>query len=345
MELKPALAQPDQAEEWCLGWKLESTRPLLPTEVGDLQLENNRLLRKQWGLGCGCPLVFFAPLFLFVATQNVMKQNAQAAEWAAGALVLLLLPSAWMLLKANDSRERLRGRHGDLKNGIVKRFSGLATDFERPDILLNRSNAATETPSCWIEVLPVSQQLFSINGVRTKKEVVAPIAFLAATPQSASSAAYWHQAGGGHDVTLRPLSADEKAELQRHSRLIVRRPFWGAVFLNCWVGLPIFVHWTMNEPLKIEPMGYFLIAMAMLANFSLWRTYNVARHLKQDAEAGEVALLRPPLKIDSSPPESGDASELRAALWEILPFSGLIWTADGKPSSWRKVQDTQSLTR
>jgi hypothetical protein len=76
--------------------------------------------------------------------------------------------------------------------------------------------------------------------------------------------------------------------------------------------------------------------VAAWSNWTLWRTFSLSRKIARDVDNGQVALLRPPLKQAEVVGEP--ASELRAALWEVLPESGLIWTADGVPASWRKIK-------
>lgn len=323
-------------EEWCLGWKLTGTRPLTAAELDDLQRESNRLRRAIWGFGCGCPILFFAPFFIFAILYDMGRSNPAAAEWAAAGLLIALLPSAWTMLRANDANNQNRGRPDDLRAGIVKRFAGSPENSEQPDLLANQDANSSLNESPWIEVLPHSQQIFSINGTRPKKWIAAPIALLASMPENASSAAYWHGAGGGDDVTLRSLSHAEKEEVLKHSRTIWRRPFVGAIIFDVWIGLPVVLHWTTGAPIRMEPMAYFLIAMALWSNWTLWRSFALSRNLVRDGESGQAALFRPPLKQENL---TADApSELRAALWEVLPHSGMIWTADGRPSAWRKAK-------
>jgi hypothetical protein len=344
----PFTGPPSATVEWCLGLPLRSRRPLTFEETVNLRGQVRRLNTRGYAGGCALPVIFLLPFFLI----SFFYQNSPAgASISAFILLLLLFPTVWLFLRANDVLRWAKGLQGDLKAGYVKQFEGALKDLDGTNQMEagllhyiaylsydDRTAAEAGLQRVVLEILPASNRIWKINDEPQRQWRQAVPVAVAAQPEFAAIASKWLQPvaiTAEHQIYQgqRELSQEEQSELHRTIARMVRRPLWSALFLNAWIGVPFAVHVATHTPIKMEPLAYFLISFAVFADIALVQVLLMAWRLSRDIVEENVRIVRVP-----GPRLTPDGSESDSIL-EFLPNSRRLWTENGKPAVWRRVHD------
>jgi hypothetical protein len=303
---------------WLAGLPMAGTRPLTDGERAVLKRMARRCL---WTFILA---LFLSPtLFLGILIGSAVFHIESLADSPAFSSILLLTfcSPAVAVLVARDASRKRKGIRGDLKDGTV-------WVFERP---------AEQGISKFarIEILPVSEVLWTLDGVPTTKWKRAVPGEASATPEYAATAAEWVAPAIPEDdrsphFNDRELASAELVELRRH----IRRIRWGSVpwafGLDAWL---LLAWWsadfsaTPRHPVKPEPVAYFACLLALLWTLLAIAQWRHAARLARDAAIGRAVIVRVPVTV-------GDTTTLSDVM-EYLPVSRVDWSIAGKPARWR----------
>lgn len=354
--LQPFETPKSDFEEWCLGWKSTGTRFLSSEELLTLLRETNRLATLKSIYVVVMLLWCFGPA-LGVSIASAFGFNVPMFIYGAAPIGMMI--GGIFLLLVSDISKRYKGRRADLKGAVVKRFIGRISQLnpiDFPSCFPLPSDSNEDKNEGWLEVLPNSQWIYSINGTRPPKPLHAPILKIAASQVNSVSPASQNNASSesftfDRVTASRPLSFAEKEELTRHSQLIWRPHVFHALSLNLITALLVWALWKPGAPIEGHAITLGWSALVLYFNGRLLQGFRLSLRLLRDKKAGQVMITRPTSEFDIIPQPIGEkfptakqmTLELSARQWEILPHSKLIWTADGNPASWRKIEIQKSI--
>lgn len=352
-----------------MGLPLVENRALLPGEIDELSSEAARLRSRGCLMGGCAPLVFFIPIIVLASVDHLLKGAPAIQGWFVLGMVFAFAAMAAYFLKANDYFKQSKALRRDLQTATIKRFVGPRsmyqdtsqqnyTQAQQPGQAAPVSDRP-EPEFVEIEVLPLSHRLWLRDGQVVGGWEEAHWSEVATAPHFASMAAAWveplrapsrssqePQILDSNQHGQRDLSAAEISELQRRARKAWLRPFWPAFFLTLWLCIPLSIRLFTNEPIRNGPMAFLLLFFTGLAYYALLQGLVAAWSLRKDIEIGIAVILRVPVSIlygfvsNGTPPaptpEDGTPQEANTVI-EILPYSRLDWTENGKPAAWRKI--------
>lgn len=337
--------------EWCWGLPLVATRSLAPQERVELEEERRAQHGGCWGWGCGFPLILIGAVLgaVFIsetfATFFKTQRGTDLGAVLTFALILLtVLAPAYALLRAKDLDKWGTGAFEDLRENRVSVYQGTSPQAEAklwgdgsssPSSPWKAPQAQTGPPrEHTLEVLSASRRVWTWEGQRVGKRLAALPAEIAEVPDSATRAAAWASPlpqtalrEASENATRRDLSHAEREEVTRHAKKLWKRPLWPAIGLSAWIGIPLSLHLLTHTPLKLEPMAYFIGAMALWCNGNLVSFVVVSRRLSHDLQNGFVVAAR--FAPDENEPNAPQSVE-------VLPTSGIEWTRNGAAAPWRQ---------
>jgi len=233
---------------------------------------------------------------------------------------------------------KLRRVREDLREGTADCFEGMASPLARElEQLRRRGHPPNAGEALRLDVLPRSGLVVCVHGKRCKPWISAHLASVAVGQPHALRAGLPEGvaptgAAGRLSLQRRSLSAEERAELDRHIERLRRNP-WAAIAAT--IGLVAAASWQLHHGPAVEgwgalrrlfdPMMVGWYALALLTVVGYARRAIAARKLDDDRR------LRWVVTVD----DQESAGALRAARLEVLPVSQLAWTENATPASWR----------
>jgi hypothetical protein len=202
----------------------------------------------------------------------------------------------------------------------------VATDLRRGRVMVFRSTSTGDEA----EVLPQSRVLWRFAGVETgtwetvecRRVADRDGEFETLAPEDAPAPLRDHV----YRLGRRPLGPKERAELQRHVGRIPRRIVTEllAVALVA-AALARFVEWLSRDSIDDGLSTAALVAVGLIVTGRAFLRLRERTRLKADLQNGFVLRVR-------RPPDADPDDPLHA---EVLPLSGVVWTAEDRPSPWR----------
>lgn len=179
------------------------------------------------------------------------------------------------------------------------------------------------------ERLPFSGLLWTINGKLTPTISVAESVPVANLPETASVAAQWlsptmSTTEKNYFSNKREISASEVRELRRHQLHLAWERWRSLYAFDLYLVLVVVlsskaVHLEIFDWLGVAALGTTLLAFHTRA----FRDLYTANSLSQDIASRRLLIVRV---------ERGQAE---SPIYEVLPRSGMPWSVNGAPASWR----------
>jgi hypothetical protein len=307
---------PPGANEWYAGVPLQGTRKLLPEERYELQVQQGRFRFK------GCVALLLAPALLAIAlaVPLLMDLSFLSDSFVPPLMLALMFMSTWLLLVGRENVRYGRWLKADLRAGYLKQFG--SPDAEQPTLL---------------EVLPVSNRLWRMNGDILPTWANAPPVWVADVPEMAHVAAEWVLPVEGAPVdephtNWRTLSSAEKQELTRHARRLALRLLPASLFFTAWFGILVGValHEHGVPPSSLQAIVLLMITLAI--NWGLIRHVLQSKRVVRDRDVGQIVVLR---WLRQEENQAADSPPSLSPPMEVLPHSRLIWTENGRAAHWR----------
>jgi hypothetical protein len=306
---------------WYAGLKAVGERPFSDedsAEADEIASETTRKIALILAATILAPLAVIASVFVpgltFVLTPGFVLTVSLMWQWRS-------LSAAFRYWRA--VRADIRGR-------VVVRCEG-----SLDDLLVSRARLLDEPPSVVrissnrdervaIEVLPVSQRLWSCDGRHAHHTVIVPKSSTASAPEHARMAANFVQPVND-DVAMhqRALTPAELMELKGYAPAVdpARYLLAGLLVDGAVAGFWLVLQ-RRTDSLLIAAV--FSIA-AFLAVIRLVRDASRRRRISRDVTAGLVIIVRARQGDGLGKPK------------EFLPHSGIAWTTDGLPAAWRRL--------
>lgn len=201
-----------------------------------------------------------------------------------------------------------------------------------PALELARSDAETgeilefagkQTPSLRREILPLSHLAYRINGRLQENWEVSRLLSVAEAPEGELEAS-WHgqpeSARDGAVYSQRHFSEEEAGELNRLTSRMIRKASV-SLLAGTWFAAMAF---RLIEDLIKRKMGgdlswYGWVGAGLVGSFFFGKYFLVWTRLKADREQGLMVKVK----------------EADGSTTELLPLSGIVWSAQGVPAPWR----------
>lgn len=346
---------------WCAGLPIVGERALSDVERADLTAGAARDSRRALVLilaSAPAAAVIAVPLVALVSWCGLSGPCGEVVPILCGIAALLgaMFTFGAAILLARDKLESSGQARRDLAENRVRRYSGTIPFYTLGDEflveLLQGGLLFRDDREQSVEVLDPSGRLWTVNGVRVPEHRAAET-WNAPTPgpETARAAARVRPDFRGDSkihTAHRVLSEFEKAEILDLARIFdtkARSSYLWQAFVACL--------WTlgalgMETPTRGQRFYGIVAAVAGLAWLivTVWRWFEAhswTSALRVDVTAGKVAVTReqtvPPAPIELDSPAVGDffarSGPLLAPEIEHLPFSGTVWSVDGRPARWR----------
>lgn len=228
----------------------------------------------------------------------------------------------------------------DLRNNRMESYEGRFdenTHATRSITTLIRNGLfypVKDTPQT-MEVLAISGLIWSVNGVRQRYWLTAPIVETAEEPSYAAIAADWvmpldPKRNDLAYVNQRQMTSDEKTELIHYIRVLLRKNLLMTLLMNAWFAyslVQVYIHLESIDLLFI--IALFIASTWDIALFT--RLMQVAK-FKGDLKMGILVIARMPDKIEKIPESQVPPLSTRT---EFLPISRYLWSREGIPATWR----------
>jgi hypothetical protein len=179
------------------------------------------------------------------------------------------------------------------------------------------------------ERLPFSGLLWTINGKPTVVISVADSVPVANLPEAASVAAQWltptmRTREKNYFANKRDLTASEERELRRHQLYLAWERWRGLYAFDLFVTLVVSVSLIGAQLELMDIVGLVALLTTLLGFHSrpvrdLWTAISLAH----DIASRRLLIVRV---------ERGQAE---SPVYEVLPRSGMPWSVNGAPASWR----------
>jgi len=186
-----------------------------------------------------------------------------------------------------------------------------------------------------MEALASSGLIWSVNGVRQRLWLTAPVVETAEEPSYAAIAADWvmpldPKRNDLAYVNQRQMTSDEKTELIHHIRVLLRKNLFLTVMMNAWFAYNLVqVRFHREEVDLLFILALFIASTWDMALFT--RLMQVAK-FKGDLKMGILVIARMPDKIEKIPESQVPSLSTRT---EFLPISRYLWSREGVPATWR----------
>jgi hypothetical protein len=323
-------------EVFCAGLPYVGNRRLEPDECLSLARRQRWLRLKGLFSSALSPICFISGLmFIVVNLDSAPPTGGVSNSLVAVGSLAVLAPTAIVYLIGREARSRAQGYRRARIFGYVRRFAGTAHMDDPTDrCLLALVRAKLIQPDsrehCELELLPLSNVVYSVNRVPIRKYVRLEVRTAAARPQDAVEFAVpseWLPGEVPFEPQRRRQSRQETAEILRYWRSIKRKVWLSPLYFTL-------VCYCLYQLVRVAyPTAPVLLSAAAisLAGFLLFRNWQQARHVKADADLGWVMVVPPHTSTD----KNGTDKEEERTL-EVLPRSGAIWTIDGRPAGWRR---------
>ena len=186
-----------------------------------------------------------------------------------------------------------------------------------------------------MEVLASSGLIWSVNGVRQRFWLTAPIVETAEEPSYAVIAADWvmpldPKRNDLAYVNQRQMTSDEKTELVHYIRVLLRKNLLMTLLMNAWFAYSLVQVYFHREGVDL----FFIIALFIASTWDIalfTRLMQVAK-FKGDLKMGILVIARMPDKIEKIPESQVPTLSTRT---EFLPISRYLWSREGIPATWR----------
>jgi len=309
---------------WCLGLPLAEKRQMTIFERAALMREAQSWGRKSWLLW----VIYGALVILFLFFAISANPNAVITQsvLAGTCIMLMMIVLPVCILVSRDWVRRSRGFRHSAVNGSMSRYEGEVPEEALIDPAyteLSKIVSVFPQAHCVIEVLAGSRALWTINAERVPAWITALEIEVAEVPIFTIS-------NGQRDLSLQ-----EKEELLGHARIAWLQTFPLALGLSFWAGLQIsgviLTGFRGNFLSLLHP--FVLAAAATSVDIVLVRGIIHSRRLNADRRGGVVSIWE-----DGGESEEVLFEEDVEIEIEVLPHSKLLWTEQGIPAGWRKVQ-------
>lgn len=326
------LERPDGRTRWIGGYPVVSERALTPEETHQLEREaaNLRRNRRSWlALAlAGAPLMLLAALGLLSGTSNSINFIG---------FFLVLLGMAFLAigpLAARDcsraiSRHEEQIRYGRVGLIDLKVFD--EDDGESQSGGSSTNDVDMESSERFIEVFPTTGFAALPRAKDAQRNIAFTTARLAAVPVSVRMGPPQLVEDRGRVLSTRRMSPPERKELLDYSSRLSRRPqLWQPIAWTTWLSvgfLSLFAGRVQGA--SLITLGALFLVSAM--NWWLWIKHALTRRsIASDLTIGMVAEVT----VDAAAWEGPGPCPLVA---EYLTRSGLVWTVDGLPATWRRL--------
>jgi len=326
------------AQTFCASLPFVGTRAIRGRELRILRRRARRLRIRGLLFLAASPVAFASGL-----TFAVLGCDAQAsvlyAPLMALSMVLVFGGTGLSLLLAHDSFALSRQYREVMRVGHVRRFSGTIRCNDPTDLSVQRLvRARLATPDCEehydIELLPLADMLYSVNGTRLRKRIRVYPTAVVVTPRDTIELAVppdWHAPNLPFVPKRRRQSHEETEQILRYVRRI-RRLIWlpPLVFVYIWALVTGDVLYEYVGLSRGTCITIFVAGAVGLVGFFLSRAWRHGSRMRADAEFGWIIIVPPHKYTDKT-----GAEHVQEETVEILPASGALWTIDGRPAGWR----------
>ncbi len=339
----------DKNTEWCAGLAFVSQRPLDEEERRCLISEARRDIG--WGVATALAFLFILgiiPAVIYLAP-SIGNDIMDGLIVPLGLVMLVGLVAAGLIsFQLFVSAKQVRK---DLKNGYLKKYAGAGSKYierSRKFSELRKLNGNPDVSNgVWIEVLPLSNRVWTYSEQRVRSWIVAESYNVADQPAFAELAAQWLEPFAQNDDSIllygrREMTTTEKAELKSHIRKIG------------WIGLRTLILFTICmayfiQSLVLEAHDWlFLILFAILLfRINIRRVKLIKRsfQLKKDLRLGYLVIFRSESKAvpvcgageieEVKGEDHMEAPSKSPQTFELLPFTRTVWSTEGHPAGWR----------
>jgi hypothetical protein len=179
------------------------------------------------------------------------------------------------------------------------------------------------------ERLPFSGLLWTINGKITPAISVAESVPVANLPETASMAAQWlsptmSTTEKNYFSNKREITASELRELRRHQLHLAWERWRGLYAFDLYLVLVVVLSGSGLKLAVFDWLGVAALTAALLAfHTRAFRDLFTAVSLSHDIASKRLLIVRV---------ERGQAE---SPIYEVLPRSGMPWSVNGAPASWR----------
>ena len=334
-----------EPESWCAGFPLISARPMIQAEADAVTTLARRALRAWWRTIAILGAVLLLPLALRdYRAPNIGAWGAVIVSALVGLgyvfSILVTVRQAYVLWR---TRARLLA---DRRQGTVLEFGGVLSTVRSDESQRALLQAGVVTSGRSREqrfaVLPVSSGVIhrdARRGLQTVtvrvRNVAAPPTYQMRVPVTAEIA---RVTDPQQELVRRSLSPAEREEIRHYipslGRVIPRLLFFigygaiGVMFLVGWLGSATHRLTGLLPPAIV--FYFFTREMRMLV-ITLRRTSLLSR----DIATGWVLTVQPRTCMEL---DVGDIAPLTPPVKEFLPISGIVWTENGRPATWRDLQ-------
>ncbi|MDO8805164.1 MAG: hypothetical protein Q7R35_12090 [Elusimicrobiota bacterium] len=174
-----------------------------------------------------------------------------------------------------------------------------------------------------LEVLPLSRFAYRVNGRLREDWEICRLVLVAAAPAGSIDVPWQHKTedlGGEAGYLQRHLTEEEIAELSRLSSRMVRKAFVSLLTATWFSALAFrLIEDLINRKMGGDLSWYGWVCAGLAGTFFFGKYFLAWRRLKADSEQGLMVK----------------AKETDGSTTELLPLSGIVWSAQGAPAPWR----------